>query len=695
MDQINIVRPGMLLTNLRGQIRQTPLPRWKALLPLFEAIMNSVQAIQDSKEKRTHKITIDIERDEGGLFKDEAPAISGFSISDTGVGFDDDNFFSFNTAFSEHKYDRGGKGLGRFMWLKAFDQVDIKSVFSADDGEDNTSLWRRDFRFSFDYDPDRAQPIEVSGVPVGTTVRLSQFRKPYSEECPRDLDQLSLRIAEHFILVLMRPDCPEIEIRDQGLKLSLNDVYRDNFGSQASEDTFEISGRTFVIHGFRLTAPRASKHRLIYAANSRGVVTEMLENFVPNLVGRLHDEGGKSFAYLAVVQGDYLNEKVNNFRTDFEMSEDLEEGQIGLIASDDIRRSDIRDECIAFVERDLKQLIANINDMKSERVTQYVFTEAPQYKPLLRYLAGFISEIAPNASKMDMELALHRELHKREMALKKESGRILSEASKLKDYDGYRERLADFMERSNELGNSALAQYVMHRKIILEHLEKALSTDKKTEKYPLEEVVHNILFPMRVTDREILYSQQNLWIIDERLNYHYYIASDKPLSSHDEFESSSRKRPDLFIFDRRIAFAEGEEGHPINSVVVVEFKRPQRADYTDADNPLQQVLDQIRDIRTGQFQNDHGRPIPTANERIPAYAYVICDITPALKQVLVDRDAKGSADGLSYYGYHANHGVYYEVIDYGRLLTDAKRRNRVFFDKLNLVGGASMNDRQL
>ncbi|MGO8021197.1 ATP-binding protein [Rhizobium leguminosarum] len=688
MDQINPVLPGMLLTNLRGQIRQTPLPRWKALLPLFEAIMNSVQAIQESKAERRHRIGIEIHREDGGIFREDTPAITGFSVADTGVGFDDDNFFSFNTAFSEYKYDRGGKGLGRFMWLKAFDHVEIESVFSADDG-DGPSLWRRSFRFGFDYNPDQAQPSRVSGPSAGTTVRLSHFRKPYSEECPRDLDQLALRIAEHFILVLMQPDCPEVELQDQGLKLSLNQVYRDHFQSHASEEAFDIAGRLFTIHGFRLTAPRASKHRLIYAANSRGVVTEMLENFVPNLVGRLQDENEKSFAYLAVVQGDYLNEKVNNFRTDFEMTEELEEGELGLMLTEEIRRSDIRNKCIDFVERDLEKLISNINAVKSARLTQYVFSEAPQYKPLLRYIDGFISSVTPNATKIEMELALHSELHKREVALKRESGKILSEAARLKDYDSYRERLADFMERSNELGTSALAQYVMHRKIVLELLAKALSADRKTERYPLEEAVHSIVFPMRGTDRDILYSQQNLWIIDERLNYHSYIASDKPLSSHVEFDSTSKKRPDLFIFDRRIAFAEGEEGQAINSLVVVEFKRPQRDDYTETENPLQQVLDQIRDIRSGQFKNDQGRPIATANDRIPAFAYIICDITPAMKRVLIDRDAKGSPDGLSYYGYHANHAVYYEVIDYGRLLADAKRRNRVFFDKLNLMGGSS------
>lgn len=104
---------GMLRTNLRGQIRQTPLPKWKALLPLFEAVMNSFQAINDSKTEREHKIIISVEREAGLLSAEDDQPVTGFEITDTGVGFDDDNFESFNTAFSEHKVDRGGKGFDR------------------------------------------------------------------------------------------------------------------------------------------------------------------------------------------------------------------------------------------------------------------------------------------------------------------------------------------------------------------------------------------------------------------------------------------------------------------------------------------------------------------------------------------------------------------------------------------------------
>lgn len=688
MNQITALSAGILRTNLRGQIRQTPLPKWKALLPLFEAVMNAFQAIQEANGGRQHRITIATVR-EHGLLDDKDPPIVGFEITDTGVGFDDDNFDSFNTAYSDHKVDRGGKGLGRFMWLKAFESVDISSVFVAKDSDEHPTLWKREFRFDLDYNPDKAGAHQVDGHSAGTTVRLVGFRAPYRQECPRQVEQLIQRLAEHFILLLMQPTCPHVEVIDQGLKLSLNTFFRNHFQDQSSETSFEIAGRQFRFNGFRLTAPRASKHRLIYAANSRGVVTEMLDQYIPNLSGRLHDDGGSSFVYLAVVQGEYLNEKVNNYRTDFEIREEVDGDQVELgLRDDELRRSDIRKECVALVERDLSELIGSLNEAKAKRIHDYVQTDAPQYKPLLRYLDSFIGSLAPNATNLEIELALHKELHQREASLKREGARILKEAAKLDDYDEYRQRLAEFMERSNELGTTALAQHVMHRKIILDLFEKALSSERKTDRYPLEAAVHNIVFPMRSTDRETLYSQQNLWLIDERLTYHSFIASDKPLNSHDEFDSGSKKRPDLFIFDRKLAFAEdAQEGAPINSIAVVEFKRPQRDDYEEEENPLKQVLDQIQDIRSGQFKNRRGRPIAVANEKIPAYAYVVCDVTPTLRQVLIDRDAKGTPDGLMFYGYHSNHGVYYEVIDYGKLLSDSRRRNRIFFERLNILGG--------
>src|SRR5437899_2759772 len=102
--------------NLRNQVRQTPLPKWKPWIPLFEAVMNSFQAIRDAKRPDgAGRIHIEIERENVLVSKDDAP-ISAIRITDNGIGMDDGNFDSFNTSFSPRKESEGGKGLGRFTW---------------------------------------------------------------------------------------------------------------------------------------------------------------------------------------------------------------------------------------------------------------------------------------------------------------------------------------------------------------------------------------------------------------------------------------------------------------------------------------------------------------------------------------------------------------------------------------------------
>jgi hypothetical protein len=117
---------------------------------------------------------------------------------------------------------------------------------------------------------------------------------------------------------------------------------------------------------------------------------------------------------------------------------------------------------------------------------------------------------------------------------------------------------------------------------------EALSVNDTSGRYPLEKVLHQIIFPMRSGSDEILYSQQNLWLLDERLNYHSVIHSDRTLKSIDGLESASAMRPDLLAFDQEHLLADGPQ--PLNALTVVEFKRPMRDDYSDEENPLNQVF---------------------------------------------------------------------------------------------------------
>jgi hypothetical protein len=671
----------MLWTNLRNQVRQTPLPKWKPLIPLFEAVMNSFQAVRDAKRSGSSGfIRITIERENILIDEDQAP-IRNFIIIDNGIGLNDANFDSFNTAFSDHKLSRGGKGLGRFTWLKAFDRVGIDSVFR----EDGDEALRRSFTFDEGYELEKeGLPKPSPGKATGTSVGLLSFKEPYKSTCPRTTDQIIQKLVEHFLLIFLEADCPRVTVIDHGLTHSVNDVFDKEFRTTAAVHDFAIKGIRFTLHGFRLTTPKLSRHKLVYSANQRGVVSDKLEQHIPNLNARLIDKDGSSFVYLGIVQSPYLTQHVNPARTDFDFAsgDDGEVDQSSLF-DDEIKRSEIRDASLRYIEEDLSEAIQSINDAKEEKLLDYVKSDAPQYKILMKYTPEFIDKISPNASKTDMEVALHRELYQREVKMKAEGSRIIKEAEKVDDYDTYHRRLADFMENYNELGTSALAQYIMHRRIILDFLERAISIGDNDKKYPLEKIVHQLVFPMRTTSADIPYSEQNLWMIDERLTYHTFLSSDKQLRSLEPFDSDSARRPDLFIYDQKLIYGEGDQ--PINSITILEFKRPERDDYTQDDNPVIQSLELVELIRSGEFKDHKGRKISVATPQIPAFCHIISDITPTLKRVLKTVDAILTPDNQGYYGFHKTYAAYYEVIDYNKLLGDAEKRNRIFFDKINLL----------
>lgn len=99
------------------------------LTPIIEAVCNSIDSIGDHPNGSIDILAI---RDGQRSFEDNGDAficgsIIGFDVVDNGVGFTDANRDSFDTYLSGHKYESGGKGFGRFMYLKYFQMVSIDS----------------------------------------------------------------------------------------------------------------------------------------------------------------------------------------------------------------------------------------------------------------------------------------------------------------------------------------------------------------------------------------------------------------------------------------------------------------------------------------------------------------------------------------------------------------------------------------
>lgn len=142
-------------TNLQGRLRNTPLPRGHGLLPLFEAVVNSIHSIAALKQNSSFReITVEIIRtpqislqlDDSKLKRGAPPLenIIGFKIVDNGAGFHDENMESFETLDSDYKAQQGCRGVGRLLWLKAFESVNITSIYQ--DG--SAQLKKRTFTFT-------------------------------------------------------------------------------------------------------------------------------------------------------------------------------------------------------------------------------------------------------------------------------------------------------------------------------------------------------------------------------------------------------------------------------------------------------------------------------------------------------------------------------------------------------------------
>lgn len=121
-----------LTVNVAGQVKQITLVTSKALWPLFETIINSIQSLEDSNVA-DKIIQIDaIRSDHAQLMvngKEELAHFENFVVTDNGNGFNTVNYKSFLEAYTQLKVKKGCKGIGRFLWLKAFEEASVSSKY--------------------------------------------------------------------------------------------------------------------------------------------------------------------------------------------------------------------------------------------------------------------------------------------------------------------------------------------------------------------------------------------------------------------------------------------------------------------------------------------------------------------------------------------------------------------------------------
>ncbi|MFP1154635.1 ATP-binding protein [Mycobacterium sherrisii] len=675
-----------LTTSLAGRVRNTTLPKSHALLPLLEAIVNSIQAIDARSEDpdRPGRIDVKVHRDAqaeldfGSASPGRTPMkpIVGFTIEDDGVGFTPANLSSFETLDSDYKSDLGCRGVGRLLWLKAFDRVSVRSAYKDESG----GLRGRQFKFSIKHEVEHDGDAD-GFTHAGAVVHLDGFKKSFRQYAPKGVDAIAREVFEHCIWYFLRPGgAPVVVVADDDESVSLADLMNEFVDSAMSSSTIEVKGQRFDMLNLRLKpSARTSVPRLHWCAASRVVIEETLSGKIPGLYGRLKDGESGEFVYACYLTSDFLDERVRSDRTAFDIADHFD----GEPLIDDLALEDIRVAIFNEIGKILKEPLDSARTQGKQRVHDFVSTRAPRYRPVLAKIEERGITVDPSVKDQDLELQLHGHLQKIEAETLAQGQKIFAEADS-EPAEDYAERLAAYLNTVTEINQTDLAAYVSRRRTVLDLLARLIRADKDG-KYSREDAIHSLIVPMRTESNDVAADGSNLWIIDERLAFHDYLASDKTLKSTPITGDESTKEPDILasrLIDMPVLAAEGER-LPLPSIVVVEIKRPMRKDATEDKNPIQQCLDYVKRIRAGGVLTATGRPIPPTHEP-PAFCYIIADLTDKMIERCEISNLRRTHDGLGYFGFNDNAKAYIEVMTFDGLVNAATERNRAFFDKLGL-----------
>lgn len=169
-------------------------------------------------------------------------------------------------------------------------------------------------------------------------------------------------------------------------------------------------------------------------------------------------------------------------------------------------------------------------------------------------------------------------------------------------------------------------------------------------------------------------------MVDERLAFAQYFHSDKTFKTLGESYDSD-DRADIIVFNTAHSLAQSDE---INRVLVVEFKRPGRTSYPATENPIEQVTSYVRKLQEGKSVDLDGRPIKLGADTV-FYCYIVADIIGNMDNWTSTWETTADGRGRRYVPRNGFQGSI-EVIGWDTLLSDAKSRNRAFFERAGLSG---------
>lgn len=678
--------------------------------PLFEAFTNSLEAIDMRKRQGDIFLPyIHLDFYFNHTTENENDGLTRLSITDNGIGFDNENFNRLKVFKDDSKGD-GNKGSGRIQFIQFFTTATYESVYRQDGTyklrrfvlSKAESFLRQNSILRLDEERELDNNSDLK-----TTLLLDDLRTKSDVKFFNGLEIQDIKenLLNHYILYfcvnrthlpeivinyyhgtnvistrrISTGDIPEVSHEDETINIPLSRISSDMERVETSTEKIEVN-----IKSFRLPYGQLKKNSV--KITCKGEVVDSVKVKLDCLP--LDMQIGTS-VFLFLLSSKYFDERIGDSRDTLEI---LNRTEFKKRAKQHgrIEPQIIMDDLQAKVSVKAEEMYPEISEQKEIHAEQlamlkqtYMLSEEALAETDVN---DSVEDILKKAYIYDAKLIAERDAAYHSM-LKQLNLLDTSNPSYRTDL----ERLVTEMTKTIPLQDKeSLSRYVTHRKLVLDLMVKILRRETNCQNIEDtrnvdEKLLHNLLFTQHSDD---VYNS-DLWMLNE--DYLYFRGvSDQPLnqieidgvklfreevSEEEERYLSSLgenrriKRPDILLFPSE------------RKCIIVELKTPE-TNLALHINQIKRYANLLRNFTSDNFMIDtfYGYLIGEALEPRdiravdgnfkydPKFNFMYLPSTP----IVYENDPTGRQDG----------SLYMEVISYSEILRRAEKRNEAFISKL-------------
>jgi hypothetical protein len=669
---------------VKNLVSEIDLKKSDAFLPLFECVVNSIISLKKTSNvsKEDKKIQIQIGRGDfvGKNLFEQHKAIDSFLVIDNGEGFTENNLASFQTAYSRENKLYGCKGIGRFAILAAFEKIEISSNYI-----ENEEWQYRELEFDLNEEVREVKKEKSAIEKNKTSVKFSScYNTVIREGTAISVNDIANLIMEHCLIYYLCEDLPRVEIleSDGSEIVVVNDLYASL--SKEKEKDFSLEDMAFKSYIVKTEKSNNRKnHYVHYCANSRVVgVAKSLGKINSIFVYPIVDNG-KSYFLNVYVVSEFLNRKVYSSRNGFAIQQEKDL----VFGEDELTFQDIEETLALKIEEDYSSFVKETKDRNIKEVKEFIVSKALKYK---RYLErpDILNSIPPNLSDEKKDEFLYKISIQEKKSIDTKIQKFIE--NKEVGIDSIEELKKELIEKT-AFDADSLADYMFRRKSVIDIFKKFLDADQKGT-YKLEEDIHNLIFPMSVTNNGASYESHNLWLLDERFAIFDFIGSDIPITTMSQ--KKSQLEVDIVMIDQPQMFNNpisfgAESSGEISSMVIFEFKRPGETAYQKRKNDHRWEFTELIDKYFEAFiygddkkgKNYKGNTIVLRKDT-PKFGFIVVDVIPPLLEEYNKTKGFRSTPFGTLYKINPDLNQHYEVITFNQLVRAVETRHAPFFDKL-------------